>query len=113
MNQLRQRNLRQWIAIAFIVLFVLGMGIVWPFLGPLSFALLLTYILIPLVNRFQSKMGWPRTVVAACIYLMLIVILILIPLLFVPIILEQVEAAVPTGQSNGKLANHHDSGAND
>lgn len=95
MNQLWHRSLRQWIAIAFIVLFVLGMRILWPFLGPLSFALLLTYILIPIVNRVQSKMGWPRTAVAACVYLMLLVILSLIPLLFIPIIVEQVQGVAP------------------
>jgi len=95
MNQLWHRNLRQWIAIAFVILFVLGMRILWPFLGPFSFVLLLTYILIPIVNRVQSKMGWPRTVVAASVYLMLLVILLLIPVLFVPIIVEQVQDVVP------------------
>ncbi len=95
MNQLWYKNVRQWIAIAFVVLFVLGLRIVWPFLGPLSFALLLTYILIPIVDRMQSKTGWPRTAVAACIYLMLLVVLILIPVLFVPIIVEQVQQVVP------------------
>ena len=96
MNHLWHRTLRQWVAIAFIALFVLGMGIVWPFLGPLSLVLLLAYILIPIVNRLQHKTGWPRTAAAACVYLMLLIIIILIPVLFLPVIVAQVQAFTPT-----------------
>ena len=96
MNHLWHRTLRQWLAIAFIALFVLGMVIVWPFLAPLSLVLLLAYILIPMVNRLQHKTGWPRTGAAGCVYLILIIIMILIPLLFVPVIVAQVQAFSPT-----------------
>lgn len=96
MSHLWHRTLRQWVAIAFVALFVLGMGVLWPFLGPLSLALLLAYILIPVVNRLARRMRWPRTAAAVCVYLLLIVVIILIPVLILPVIVNQVEVLIPT-----------------
>jgi predicted PurR-regulated permease PerM len=82
--------------IAFVAVFVLGLRILSPFLTPLSLSLLLTYMLVPVVNRVQHKTGWPRTLVAIFVYLLFIIVLALIPALFVPVIVNQVEALVPT-----------------
>lgn len=96
MNHLWPPTLRNWVVIAFVAIFVLGVRILSPFLTPLSLSLLLTYILVPVVNRLEHKTGWPRTLVAIFVYLLLIIIIALIPVLFVPVIVTQVEALVPT-----------------
>jgi predicted PurR-regulated permease PerM len=88
-------SMRQWVALAMVVLIILGLRILWPFLAPLALSLLLTYILIPLVDRVERNTGWPRTGAAGFIYLLLLLVIVLIPATFIPVIVTQLEALVP------------------
>lgn len=87
--------MRRWIAIGFVALFIVALRILWPLLTPLSLALLLTYILIPLVDRVERRTRWPRTGAAAFVYLLLLVILSSLPALVVPYVVAQVQTLGP------------------
>ncbi len=94
MNRLHP-SLRWSIAVALVALFIAGARVLWPFLTPLALALLLTYMLVPLVNRIERNTGWPRTGATAFVYVWLLLGLVLIPLLVVPVVVEQVQALEP------------------
>ncbi|MGH2541284.1 MAG: AI-2E family transporter, partial [Ardenticatenaceae bacterium] len=87
---------RAGIGVALVALLLLALRVLWPFLTPLALALLLTYILIPLVSRVEHNTGWSRTGATAFVYLLLLLVLVLVPVLVVPVIVEQVQALVPT-----------------
>ncbi|MDQ4078791.1 MAG: AI-2E family transporter [Chloroflexota bacterium] len=89
-------SLRLGIGIALVTLFLLGARILWPFLTPLALALLLTYILVPIVDRVQRNTGWSRTAATLFIYLLLLIALALVPALVGPTIVNEVQALVPT-----------------
>jgi predicted PurR-regulated permease PerM len=96
MNQFWHSSVRQWIAFAMVAIVVLGLRVLWPYLTPLALALLLTFILIPVVNRVEENLGWPRAAAAAFIYIQLIIAIILIPVLLIPALVNQAQALVPT-----------------
>lgn len=90
--------LRIGIGIVFVALFVLSVRLLWPFLSPLAVALLLTYMLVPVVSRIEQDTGWSRTAATLFVYILLLVGLALIPALVVPVVVEQVQAFIPTLQ---------------
>lgn len=88
-------SVRQWVAIGIGALLLLGLWILWPFLTPLSLALLLTYILNPLVNRLEREAEWPRTMAALAVYLLLIVLIALVPVRVLPFLVDQGQELAP------------------
>ncbi|MBA3532117.1 MAG: AI-2E family transporter, partial [Ardenticatenales bacterium] len=105
-----QLSMRQWLSLAFVAIFVLVVRILWPILTPLALALLLTYILIPLVDRVEQRTDWPRAGATAFVYLLLILLIALVPGIIVPLLVEQVQALIPTllsavDQIGGYVAN--------
>lgn len=79
-----------------VALFILGLRLVWPYLTPIALSLLLTFILIPVVDRVQHNTGWPRGAAAALIYLLLLITIILVPVLLLPALVNQAQALIPT-----------------
>jgi len=61
-------------------------------MSPFVVALLLAYVLNPLVGFLQRKTRLPRTLIAALIYLGLIIAVLLTPIFFVPSLIEEVRA---------------------
>lgn len=96
MDRFAHPSLRQWVMLGYIALSLLAVRLLWPFLTPLALALLLTYIMIPVVDRVESTTLWSRTASAAFVYLLLLIAIILVPVLVSPVIVAQVQSFTPT-----------------
>jgi predicted PurR-regulated permease PerM len=82
--------MKQWVALALIGLGLILLRLLWQFLTPLALALLLTYILNPIVNFVETRTRWPRIGAVLFVYLILILALLLAPLTVVPILIQQI-----------------------
>ncbi len=58
-------------------------------LPPLIIAVILAYILSPLVGLLQNRVGFPRWLATVMVYVQLVAILILVPALIVPVVVER------------------------
>lgn len=83
-------RVKQWVALGLIGLGLVILRLLWQFLTPLALALLLTYVLTPIVNFVQRRAEWPRLGATAFVYLILILLLLLLPLTVVPVFVDQV-----------------------
>ncbi|HYN89950.1 MAG TPA: AI-2E family transporter [Ardenticatenaceae bacterium] len=82
-------RVKQWVALGLIGLGILILRLLWQYLTPLALALLLTFILNPVVNFVERRTEWPRVGATGFVYLILILLLLLIPLTVAPIVVAQ------------------------
>jgi predicted PurR-regulated permease PerM len=61
-------------------------------LPPLVIAIILAYVLNPMVGLIIRRTGFPRTLAAVLLYLVLIVLLALLPILLAPSLIKQLRA---------------------
>jgi len=73
--------------LAFFIFLVAEFSVVIP---PLILAVIIAFILTPLVNRLESRIPLPRWLIALFVYLIMITLLALIPIVFLPPLAEQV-----------------------
>jgi len=57
---------------------------------PFILAVILSYVLTPIVNRLEARLPLPRGAVTLIVYVLVIVVLALIPIVFVPPLAEQI-----------------------
>jgi len=75
---------RQWVTAILIGLCLIAFFLLRPLILPLSLALLLAYILNPVIDAMDRATRLPRILSAALVYIVLIVLLSLAPIIFVP-----------------------------
>jgi predicted PurR-regulated permease PerM len=79
-----------------LVLLILALlALAWllaPITGPLTIAALLAYILNPLVNGVQKQLRLSRRYALALVYTLFLVIVVAIPILFLPVVVIQARA---------------------
>ena len=66
----------------------------WAVVPPLIIALILAYILSPLVGLLQNRARAPRWLATLLVYVLLIAILVLVPALIIPVIVERLALLV-------------------
>lgn len=75
------------LVLAFFVYLLAEFSVVIP---PLILAVIIAFILTPLVNKLEKRLPLPRWLIALFVYLIMIAILALIPIVFLPPLAEQV-----------------------
>jgi len=78
------RATRQWVTVILLVVAAMALYLLRPLIPPLALAVLLAYILNPLVDTLDRHSRLPRVISTALVYLVLIIMIILTPIVLVP-----------------------------
>ncbi|NOZ06086.1 MAG: AI-2E family transporter [Chloroflexi bacterium] len=78
------RTTKQWIVAIWLIVGALAIYSLWNLVLPLSLAILLAYMMNPLVDGIVARSRLPRLLVTALVYLVLVVLISLAPILIVP-----------------------------
>jgi len=81
---------KQWVVIGAVILLALAFYRFQRIVTPVIVAALLAYILHPGVSFLQRRVGIPRTLAAFIVYLVLLALIVLVPVLVIPALVEQV-----------------------
>jgi len=78
------RTTKQWIVAIWLIVGALAIYTLWNLVLPLALAVLLAYMMNPLVDGIVARFRLPRLLVTALVYLVLVVLISLAPILIVP-----------------------------
>ncbi len=78
------RTTKQWVVAIWLIVGALAIYALWNLVLPLALAVLLAYMMNPLVDGIVARFRLPRLLVTALVYLVLVVIISLAPILIVP-----------------------------
>jgi predicted PurR-regulated permease PerM len=88
------RTTKRTIVIGSIIALFLFLGRIRPILSPIVIALILAYILAPIASFFSRQLRLNRTLVVVIIYLVLVAIIITVPAMFIPPLIDRIQSFV-------------------
>jgi predicted PurR-regulated permease PerM len=94
MEESWSRTTKRTIVIGSIIVLFLFLGRIRPILTPVAIALILAYILSPIASFFSRQLRLNRTFVVVIIYLILVAIIITVPAVFIPPLIERIQSFV-------------------
>jgi predicted PurR-regulated permease PerM len=88
------RTTKRTIVIGSIIALFLFLGRIRPILPPIVIALILAYILAPIASFLSRQLRLNRTLVVAIIYLILVAVIITVPAVFIPPLIDRIQSFV-------------------